>query len=447
MQINKQWMGYGLVGALALALAGCGGVTKGPMGQSGPDGSAGYMITSLHQQEPITVDGLANSQHDHAYYYDKQMGDVDRINIIDGQTVRKGDVLFTYHMTGDISEQIEDAHIKQTRLYNQRAELIDELSKTTGKLYNYQGDLIEGYWAEDGQQYYYVSEAIGKGGGPRVGQAVDPSIAGQDMAGQGNEAEKPLKSQIRELNQQIEDTELALTRLVNKQNGKITAKYDGVAVVNPAGLDDPSIPIVRVISDQILVKGNVTEYEYFLLQENLPVEIYVNAEDRNVSGHIADYNVYPNTAAPVTRAGEGVGGGDTTFTGGSASATLGGGNQATQYGFVVEPDDRIHPGFSVKISMTAPGLVVPNEAIVEEQGKMYVYVYRDGQAHKTAVDLKRQGANRVALTGLQEGDQLILNPVNLTDGQSVDVIDQNALPTEEQNEPHLQVKANQKGNP
>ncbi|MDK6924029.1 hypothetical protein QP271_25895, partial [Escherichia coli] len=80
------------------------------------------------------------------------------------------DLLYKYIQTGDLQHDIEDALREQTRLYNDRNRLIDNLSKQTGLLYNYQGDTLQGYWAKDGQYYYYVSELIGKSGQPLVSE-------------------------------------------------------------------------------------------------------------------------------------------------------------------------------------------------------------------------------------------------------------------------------------
>lgn len=46
-----------------------------------------------------------------------------------------------YYQGGDIEDEIEDALREQTRLYDQRIQLIDQMSQATGLVYNYQGDV------------------------------------------------------------------------------------------------------------------------------------------------------------------------------------------------------------------------------------------------------------------------------------------------------------------
>lgn len=380
------------------------------------EGGMVYEVFSLYQQDPISVDGRVDLINDNSYYYDPEKGEVEQIAVQDGQMVKKGDLLFKYLQKGDLQEEIEDTLREQTRLYNQRVSLIDQLSKQTGLLYNYQGDTLAGYWAQDGNYYYYVSEVIGKSGLPLVSDnPVDEATYQENVQGQteGADSSEGIKDEIRQVNQQIEEIEIKLLRLYNKQHGEVRADYDGKVILNPEGKDRANVPLVRIISQGVQVKGSVSEYEFYLLAKDLPVQVYVNAEDRYVEGTIVRYDEIP-PASPVS---------DKSDSPEPIDPGPGGMNTGTQFGFVVSPDDFIQPGFTVKIQMAPSGIVVPQEAILDEGDQQFVFRYVDGKAVKTPVKIQQQGLQKVVKHGLSVEDQLLLYPFDLKDGQVVEVMD------------------------
>lgn len=66
-------------------------------------------------------------------------------------------------------------------------------------------------------------------------------------------------------------------------------------------------------------------------------------------------------------------------------------------------------------------LVVPNDAIVKENGKNYVFVVRDGLARKTAVTIGRAGDTQSTIaTGLSAGETIVAQkPVGVSDGTPI----------------------------
>lgn len=382
--------------------------------------TTGYQVMDLYPQDPVTIDGTVQLVADNSYFYDAEKGQIDQILVQDGQQVKKGDLLYKYIQTGDLQHDIEDALREQTRLYNDRNRLIDNLSKQTGLLYNYQGDTLQGYWAKDGQYYYYVSELIGKSGQPLVSEtpldeeAYQSQVNSIQTAGQEDPA-AAAKDQIRQVNQQIEDVEIKLQRLYEKQRGEVRAEYDGKVILNPDGKTSNSVPLVRIISQGVQIKGSVTEYEFYLLAKDIPVQIYINAEDRYVSGTLVRYDeIPPVSSAPNQQ--------DSGNNASASESNLASGSSSTQFGFTVSPDEFIQPGFTVKIQITPTGLVLPQEAILEEDGHSYVFIYQEGIVHKKEVNLENQGLQRVVQSGLEEGQQVVLNPFDLKDGQKIEVM-------------------------
>lgn len=357
-----------------------------------------YSTFSLYEQDPVSVSGVAQLQTDQPYFYNAEMGKISSVQVRDGQHVKKNDLLFAYEVDSQQAQyDIEDALKDQTRLYNQRENLLSDLTQLSGAEYNYQGDKISSHWDYSGKQAYYIEEEIGESENPDSPSNIeDDAAAGSDG----------LKEQIRLLNQQIEDIEIKLIRLKEQQYGRILAKSEGLVLLNEAGKDNAQVPFVRIISDEVSVVGSVTEYEFYTLAEGRPVSIYVNAEDREVSGEITTFDQIPaaNTSSD---------------SGQVVNQMMGSSTSASQFNFIIKPETFIQPGFSVKIGIRLPGVVIPTEAIIEEAGQSFVFIYQEGIVEKRAVTIELQGTNRIVHRELTSGETLVLHPYDLQDGQSI----------------------------
>lgn len=368
-----------------------------------------YQTMTLYRQEPITINGIAQLKTDQTYYYNAERGDIQEVYVTDGQVIKKGQPLFKYNEQKAVYE-LEDTRREQTRLYNQRERLIDQLSEMTGNAYNWQGDLIEGYWTEDGYQYY-VSVPIGKG--EYVNKPVNPPVmdeSGELVAPPEDGSADGIKDQIRTLNQQIEDIDIKVARMLKDQDSQVVAKTDGKVILNQDGKTDSQVPFIRVISEDISVTGSVSEYEFYALGEDRPVNLYVDAEDRDVTGTMIHYDKIPKVSPRSDESNE-------------PMYNASQGSSGTQYGFTVKADEFIQPGFTVKVQIGLPGYVIPTDAIVYEGEKTFIYTVQDGVAVKKEIKLERQGVKQVVLRGVEEGEVVILYPYDVKEGQTIQVMD------------------------
>ncbi|MGO4928483.1 efflux RND transporter periplasmic adaptor subunit [Fundicoccus sp. Sow4_F4] len=357
-----------------------------------------YSTFTLYEQDPVILTGTAQLQTDQAYFYDKEKGDIATVKVRDGQFVKKNDLLYTYEQKAvETQHEIEDLMREQTRTYNQREVLIKQLSDYTGAAYNYQGDRISSYWDPSGKQGYYIEEEIGNyslaDGEANAYTSSDPTVEG-------------MKDQIRQVNEAIEDLEIKLIRLQEKQQGRVLAKSDGTIVLNEEGKDNTQVAFIRIVSDEVSVTGTASEYEFYTLEEGRPVSLYINAEDRDIAGEIISFDQIPGSGDSNTI-------GEASFTPAATSS------EGANFNFMISAAEAIQPGFSVKIGIKLPGVVLPVEAIIEENDQTYVFVNREGVAVKVAVTIERQGTQRVVLRELSAGDILLLNPYELVDGQMV----------------------------
>ena len=94
---------------------------------------------------------------------------------------------------------------------------------------------------------------------------------------------------------------------------------------------------------------------------------------------------------------------------------------------VENPGLRVRPGSFAQVQLVldaeARALCVPNEALVEFAGITRAYVVQDGKARERRVEVGRRERDRVeVLSGLQGGEEVVLSPGNLRDGDPVNAI-------------------------
>jgi membrane fusion protein (multidrug efflux system) len=87
-------------------------------------------------------------------------------------------------------------------------------------------------------------------------------------------------------------------------------------------------------------------------------------------------------------------------------------------------DGALKPGMFMTVTLQGdvlPALLVPEAAIVPEQGRAYVFVVEEGVAHRREVSVGRRQPGEVELTkGLKEGERVVVDGTqNLRDGSKV----------------------------
>lgn len=432
----KKWLSVKrIVGSMAvvstLTLAGC--QAFGGNEQTEESDELTYNTVIVRPEEPATVDGVVASRIDKGYYYSSDIGTISQVHVSDGQQVQKGDALFTYAAKED-DHELEDLSREQTNLYNQREALIADLSRLTGGTYNMMGDRIVWSYA---QGRYVVTDPIGVDYGARTNTTNSGGQAGgagaQTPDSGGNDADS-IKSSIRQVNAQIKEVEIKLLRAQEKKNPTIKADYAGQVYIDERGRDGGSVPFVRIIGQGLVVNGTVDEYNYHLLENDLEVDMYINAEDRTIKGKITSYDRLPQSNSAQHGGGGSAGGGSGAGEGSGSSDDASPSqseSQAAKFGFIVEPEEDVQIGFSTQISIPRKGFVLPPESILEMNGEKYVFKYVDGVAKKTKVKMEKIGIQEVITKGLSEGDEVIQDPTGLKDGDQVKVAGENRMETDE----------------
>lgn len=382
------------------------------LSSSGPEVAGGedleeaedlYQSTTLYEQDPITVKGLAQLQVDQSYTYDPELGEIETVHVADGQVVKKGDRLFTYRKTDQESlVEIDELKREQTKLYNQRQALQASLANAQNAWANYQKqvNIQEPLLASQDQE-----EEVGEEG-------VEPDLALDPPA----DDPASIKAAIQEVKLQIQDLEAKLAQAQNSLYQNVLAKADGTVYLDQRGRDDNRQAFIRLVGDQVYIRGSVNEFEFFALGDNRIVDLFVPAENKELKGKMVEYDRFPGSGQEGSQSSD-----EENLDSGMWAGDLGG-DQASNFNFTVKPDDYIQPGFSVEMLIQVPGIAIPPEAIVLEGDDQYVFAYQENSQTVKKVKLESEPAGQAQVTkqaDLKAGTQVILYPDGLEDGQSV----------------------------
>ncbi len=213
-----------------------------------------------------------------------------------------------------------------------------------------------------------------------------------------------LENQIKAINLNTLESEVNKGRLTvqeareNLANTVITSPFEGTVLRMAVNRGEPVNKDKFLFSigktDNLEVIAFVNEYDAIKVQEEQPVEIYSEAlKGKTYWGHVAQI-------APLAEV-------EQTSAGPESKVKL---KIALE-----EMTEELKPGYTVNVNILldkkSDALVVPKEAIVQQDGENYVFVYEDGIAKRRVVEIGLSSESLQEITsGLQEGQMVIINP-------------------------------------
>ncbi|WP_067934587.1 efflux RND transporter periplasmic adaptor subunit [Alicyclobacillus kakegawensis] len=184
----------------------------------------------------------------------------------------------------------------------------------------------------------------------------------------------------------------------------VRAQFSGtVLAVNPTGVttDGTTVPVVEVVGADKQVVTSVSEVDAVHIHKGMTASLtsdaYPNQQWRGTVSQVAGY---------------------------ATSQTSGGGQVEVDIAPAAAFPVPIGYQVDVRIASTTAGkvVVVPYEALVQTGNGYSVYVYSQGRVRQTAVQLGQSNDTEVQVTkGVRPGDQVVLNPGSLHNGEAVTV--------------------------
>ena len=341
-------------------------------------------LYTIPAKEKIFVNGIIVPEKVENIYLDETKGNVNKISVINGQIVTKGDVLFTYK-SDEISNQIDDAKEQIVISKNQKKKLV--LKKSEAK------ELLARQQKEAKQQTISVATSGASMSTSNVA-ATQTQISGYD-------------DQIDVVQTQIDTTDVKMENLQDKEFTYVNAPIDGKVELSDS--KDKTKPYVVIEATTFYVKGSINEKDQMKLAKNQNVDILIFATNKTVTGKVKSVGNSP-AAAEASAA---------TQVATSTASTI----SYYDANISLDSQENIVNGFHVQatVKLKEEEMKIPKSSILEENGKDYVFKVVNKKLVKQAITYKDGVAPQaIVISGLNENDSIAKTTKDMKEGISVE---------------------------
>ena len=273
MKKRKLLIGTVLVAAISVVLSGCSGVNSK---------ETSMKLLSIPSNEKVFINGTIVPMERDVIYLDPTKGEVETLSVENGQTVSKGDTLFTYkneQITEQIAQlnlQLESARKERENLLAQKEELKkqEELAKKEAQA---QEELLK----------KQAQEAEKNGSTEELNLLMQQSAPKVQTENFGS-------SQISTaaVDNQISLYEKQIASLSEKEYYTVTAPIDGRIILSD-NERDATQPYIIIESDTFYIEGSVSEKDYPKIKAEQAVEATILSSGEIVTGKISSMGNRP----------------------------------------------------------------------------------------------------------------------------------------------------------
>lgn len=348
-----------------------------------------YKIASV---EKVFINGILTPRESESIYIDSTKGEISEVNVTDGQVINAGDSLFTYNnptiesQIEEISEQIKSNENSKSSINNKLTSAKNNLSEKEEQLKNLKSQL-EGLNLEEQLESNSISMNI---------QQVTAEVSAY-------------KEQVSAYEEQIDNVNITLNSLYNKKeklvvekNFVVTAPIGGKVVLS-SNEKDYTQPYIIIESQELIVKGVVSEKDYKKIKVDDDISVNIISTNETVDGKILEIDDRPvsNTELNLSQVTQ------TTS------------NNVSYYNVLItlNSQDNLINGFHSqgKVTLGDDTIKVFKTSIINEEGKNYVFVDKDGILDKVEISIKEEEGEYVIVeSGLNANDVVMKDPTSET---------------------------------
>lgn len=379
MKKRKLLIGTVLVAAISVVLSGCSGVNSK---------ETSMKLLSIPSNEKVFINGTIVPLEREVIYLDPTKGEVETLSVENGQTVSKGDTLFTYkneqitEQIAQINLQLESARKERENLLAQKEELKkqEELAKKEAQA---QEELLK----------KQAQEAEKNGSTEELNLLMQQSTPKVQTENFGS-------SQISTaaVDNQISLYEKQIASLSEKEYYTVTAPIDGRIILTD-NERDATQPYIIIESDTFYIEGSVSEKDYPKIKAEQAVEATILSSGEIVTGKISSMGNRPiSNAIPAMSQQGSPGSSDLSF---------------YEVKISLDSQDNLINGFHVQavVELSDSPIEIPKTSLIEEEGKTYVYKVVDNLLVKQEITYKEGESDKVIVdSGLSEEDQIVELP-------------------------------------
>lgn len=364
---------------------------------AGDDFEQSYSVHVVREEDPILFDGKVQAAQVQEEYYDASKGLIAEIVVENGQEVEEGTDLFTYR-----NEENQGLLDEQNRQYSRSAQKYadaeTDLANAKKALNTANGNITE---INRQNQVSSASSEEELMLSPEAENAQNQLMEAEATKAEAEAAIEGAEMAMDDLKIQMEDITYEIEKLKKEITTTVKADFKGVVELNsadPNKLQSSEQPIVRLMSNNLEIESSVSEYDYNKLSADSPVDIYLLNSDRELKGKISTIDSLPMQAEAE-------------------------GSSSSRYHFTVIPEESIQYGFSVQIGYSEGVMYLPQNTVIEEEGKTMVYLNKDGVVEKREVTVSEKSNLYVIESGLEADEEVLIDPdPALLDGDEIMVM-------------------------
>ncbi|SHI83255.1 HlyD family secretion protein [Clostridium cavendishii DSM 21758] len=388
--ITSVIVGVVLIGGITYA------VSKSIKGATNAKKNNKVAVYTVQAAQPIYFEGEFQSARKVNFMPDMSKGTVDKVSVSDKQKVKEGEVLFTY---------------KNSQVDTQKEALSDQL-ETLKSTYT----KLKAQMDKPQESIPVVPNQVPSN---NPGQAM-PSISEADikaqkdlMAKQAQQAKDQIQSQLDENLKQQKRMEKQISDLSSKSSYEVKAPFAGTVARSSDAANDPTKPVLTLISDNTQIVCNVSEKDVLKISENQDVSITIYGSGQVIKGKVKTINTEPSQGV-IPQVG-------TNMMAQGAS-----GSQTSSYTINIEPSstEGILPGFHVQVSVKPEKELVkiPKTAIFKEGDKSFIWTVKDGVLKKTETETEEFNDKYLKVkNGVAADTKVVREPKNtMKEGDKVD---------------------------
>lgn len=342
-----------------------------------------YSLYTVSAGSDLVFSAISKTGDVQQVYNNQAYGEVEKVHVKTGQSVKKGDSLITF-VNKEVEKQIDQMQLQLEQAKSQANYALEDRNSAY-KSYN---KLVEKY-----------NETFS----PELEMQIDQM---EPTLNQSNRAYKQALDQVELQKKQLNDLKESFRKTIN-------ATISGVCKVNEKNIDNPMSQgaLVEVTSDENIIEGNISEYDYNKLKENDEVEVIPINGDEKTKGTVVEISNTPESQAGSFEANQ------------MQNMTEQSGSNSSNFVFKIKTQKPIHIGFNVQVRKKSDKIELAKDMVKEEDSKYYVFEYKDSKAVKKEVQLEKNTNSYTVISGLKSGDKIISKVKDLKDNQEIKVED------------------------
>ena len=348
-----------------------------------------YKIASV---EKVFINGILTPRESESIYIDSTKGEISEVHVTNGQTVNAGDSLFTYN-NSTIEAQIEEISEQITSNENSKVSINNKFTNSKNNL------------AEKEEQLKKLKNQLEEFNFEDQLQADNISMNIQQTTAEVS----AYKEQVSAYEEQIDNVNITLNSLYNKKeklvaekNFVVTAPIGGKVVLS-SNEKDYTQPYIIIESQELIVKGVVSEKDYKKIKVDDDISVSIISTNETIEGKILEIDDRPvsNTELSLSQVNQ------TTNTNVSYYNVL----------ITLNSQENLINGFHSqgKVTLGDDTIKVFKTSIINEEGKNYVFINKDGILDKVEISIKQEDGEYVIVeSGLNANDVVMKNPTSET---------------------------------